>query len=134
VSCDPNDPNKLLYCDQTRLNIPFRHDFKLAGNDRLPYGLEASGTLISFAGNQNASTNNQAGLPTGGSADQSLNVFWMVRAGVFPNAQRTPSVTVPLIESGTKYLKRRNQLDLEGKPIVAWAGRPSSGRSTSIVS
>jgi hypothetical protein len=117
VSCDTNDPNKLLYCDQTKFHIPFRNDFKFAGNYPLPAHFEVSAIYIAYAGNQNASTNSQAGIPTDGSADPSQNVYWVVPANVFPNGQRTQSVTVPLIQPGTQYLKMWKQLDLEVKRI-----------------
>jgi hypothetical protein len=117
VSCDTNDPNKLLYCDQTQLSIPFRHDFKFAGNYPLPAHFEVSAIFIAYAGNQNASTNSQAGIPTDGSADPSQNVYWVVPANVFPNGRRTQSVTVPLITPGVQYLDTWKQLDLEAKRI-----------------
>ena len=117
VSCDTNDPNKLLYCDQTQLSIPFRHDFKFAGNYPLPAHFEVSAIFIAYAGNQSASTNSQAGIPTDGSADPSQNVYWVVPANVFPNGRRTVSVTVPLITPGTQYLDMWKQLDLEAKRV-----------------
>jgi len=108
VTCDQYDPNgstqnDLFYaidflrggrfCDQRKLPIPFRHDFKLAGTLPLPYGFEFSGTIVSFAGNES-------------------QVFWNVPASVFPNRQRTVPVEVPLTAPGTRYLDRWNQLDI----------------------
>ena len=41
VACDGDDPNTFLYCDQSTLDIPFQHNFKLAGSAPLPYGVHA---------------------------------------------------------------------------------------------
>jgi hypothetical protein len=114
VTCDSDNPNgfnqsDLFYaitflrggrfCDERALGIPFRHDYKLAATYPLPYGLEVSGTVVSFAGNQ-------------------LEVEWDVPASRFPRpAGRTEAVRVPLIPPGTSYLKRWNQVDLAAKKI-----------------
>jgi hypothetical protein len=91
VSCDGFDPNTFRYCDQSQLDIPFRHDVKIAGNYRLPLALEAGATMKSYAGNP-------------------LTINWAVPANVFPGG-RTQAVTVALIPPGAKYLERWNQLD-----------------------
>ena len=44
------------------------------------------------------------------------SITWCRRA-LYPNGQRTQALTVNLIEPGTSYLKRWNQLDLEGKRV-----------------
>ena len=38
VTCAGNDPNTFRYCDQTALDIPFRHDFKFNGSYPLIQG------------------------------------------------------------------------------------------------
>ena len=81
------------FCDQRKLPIPFRHDFKLAGTLPLPYGFEFSGTIVSFSGYES-------------------EVIWDVPASVFPNRQRTVRVEVPLTAPGTRYLDRWNQVDI----------------------
>ena len=108
VNCDQENPNGVAsndlyfdisfqrggrYCDERTLDIPFRHDFKLAGTLPLPYGLEFSGTIVSFAGNE-------------------TQVSWNVPASAFPNAQRTAATLVRLTPPGTKYLDRWNQTDI----------------------
>jgi len=84
------------FCDERALGIPFRHDFKLAGTLPLPYGLEFSGTIVSFAGNE-------------------TQVVWDVPASVFPNAQRTAQTLVRLTPPGTLYLDRWSQTDIAFK-------------------
>jgi Carboxypeptidase regulatory-like domain len=111
VSCDQENPNGSAmndlyfdisfqrggrFCDERALGIPFRHDFKLAGTLPLPYGLEFSGTIVSFAGNE-------------------TQVVWDVPASVFPNAQRTAQTLVRLTPPGTLYLDRWNQTDIAFK-------------------
>ena len=95
VSCDQENPNgsamnDLYYdisfqrggrfCDERLLDIPLRHDFKLAGTLPLPYRFEFSGTIVSFAGNE-------------------TQVTWDVPASVFPNGQRTAQTLVARAEA-----------------------------------
>lgn len=111
VTCDQDDPNGSAsndlfsdisfqrggrFCDERRLDIPFRHDFKLAGTLPLPYDFEFSGTIVSFAGNES-------------------QTVWDVPISVFPNRQRTQPVTIRLTPPGTKYLDRWNQVDVAFK-------------------
>lgn len=93
VSCAGFDPNTFRFCDQSALNIPFRHDFKFAGSQPLPFGLSLGATLQSYAGAMEV-------------------VNWAVPASVFPGGQRTQSVTVNLLTPGTSFLPRWNQFDL----------------------
>src|SRR6185503_18110620 len=50
ISCASNDPNTFRYCDQSQLDIPFRHDFKFAGSYPLPLRMQIGATLQSYAG------------------------------------------------------------------------------------
>ena len=45
-------------------------------------------------------------------AGAALSVNWSPAASVFPSGQRTQAVSIKLIPPGTKYLERRNQLDI----------------------
>jgi len=92
VACGSNDPNTIRYCDQSELDIPFRHDFKFNGSYPFPWGMSLGATFQSYAG-----------LP--------LMVNWNVPANLFPGG-RTQSVTVNLVPPGSKYLERWNELDL----------------------
>ncbi|MQA28438.1 MAG: hypothetical protein GEU82_01170 [Luteitalea sp.] len=104
VTCaDLSNPNTFRYCDQTEFDIPFRHNFKLAGSYPLPAGLRVGATFLS-----------NAGAVAGDIANASLAVNWAVPATLFPGG-RTQAVTVGLIPPGSEYLERWNQLDLEVK-------------------
>jgi carboxypeptidase family protein len=92
VACDGDNPNTFRYCDESILDIPFRHDFKFAGSYQLPLDLQLGATLQSYAG-------------------RGLTVSWAVPATLFPGG-RTEALTVALIPPGSNYLKRWNQLDL----------------------
>jgi hypothetical protein len=111
VTCDQENPNGSAsndlyfsisfqrggrFCDERKLDIPFRHDYKIAGTLPLPYGFEFSGTIVSFAGNE-------------------TQVVWDVPTTVFPNGQRTATTLVRLTPPGTKYLDRWNQTDIAFK-------------------
>ncbi len=100
VSCDGDDPNTFLYCDQSELDIPFRNSFKLAGAAPLPFGVELGASFISYAG-------------------EPLAVNWTVPANLFPGG-RTQSVTARLIPPGTKYLKQWNQVDVSFKKVFTF--------------
>ena len=97
VACDGRDPNTFLYCDQSKLDIPFRNNFKLAGSAPLPYGVLLGTSVLSYAGDP-------------------LTVGWVVPTNQFPGG-RTQSVTVPLISPGSKYYKQWTQVDLSLKKM-----------------
>jgi carboxypeptidase family protein len=92
VACAVADPNALRYCDQSQYNMPFQSDFKFAGSQPLPFGVQLGANVASYAGGP-------------------LAVNWSVPANLFPGG-RTQSVTVNLTPPGSKYLKRWNQVDL----------------------
>jgi hypothetical protein len=49
--CDEkSNPNLLLYCDQTKSGIPFRTQFKIAGNVPLSYGIQVGFSFQSLPG------------------------------------------------------------------------------------
>jgi hypothetical protein len=130
VTCDQYDPNKLRFCDQTGETFqqygktstpPFRNDFKISGNYPVGWGVDVSAVFMSYAGKGNSYT----------AQDPSLGVYWVVPASVFPNGQRTRTVTsapillaagtqtqapgVNLIPPNTKFQERWNQLDISAK-------------------
>ena len=50
-NCNIDDPNLNRFCDQTKLDIPFREMFKASGFYPLPLaGIELSGSFMSFPG------------------------------------------------------------------------------------
>jgi hypothetical protein len=143
ITCDQYDPNKLRFCDQTGKTFqeygktsmpPFRNDFKVSGNYPLPYGLEFSAVFMSYAGKGNSYT----------AQDPSLGVYWIVPASVFPNGQRTRSVSsapillaagaqtqapgVNLIPPNSKFEGRWNQLDISAKRTFRFGKKEFQGQ------
>ncbi|OFW29212.1 MAG: hypothetical protein A3H97_07350 [Acidobacteria bacterium RIFCSPLOWO2_02_FULL_65_29] len=111
--CEVQDPNSLRYCDQTKLDIPYLAQFKIAGTYPLPFDVQFSGTWQGWPGVPTG-TNRQDNEYTAASnrvIDPSLNVNYNVSRSLIPNLT-VASVTVPLLEPGTKYLDRWNQVDL----------------------
>jgi hypothetical protein len=103
VTCaDLSNPNTLLNCDQSLLDIPYRHSFKINGSYPLPLGFMVGATMVS----------NPGAVLGNALADPSLATTWSVPTSVFPNAQRTQSVSVRLDVPQTEFLERWNQLDL----------------------
>ncbi len=98
VACAVSDPNALRYCDQSQYDMPFQSDFKFAGSQPLPLGVQLGANFASYAG-------------------QPLAVNWSVPTNLFPGG-RTQSVTVNLVPPGSKYLKRWSQLDLSFHKIL----------------
>ena len=121
VTCDTNDnPNFLRFCDQTGElyqelgqvgKIPYRHEFKLAGSQQLPWGFLAAVSFFSYPG-----SNIDPDGATGPGWAGPLNVLWAVPPALFPGG-RNEAVSVPLIPPGSRYLKRWNQLDLNFKRV-----------------
>jgi hypothetical protein len=104
VTCDTENPNGFRYCDQTGElfqelgsvpTLPFRHEYKLAVVQPLPWQFEGGLSFLSYPG-------------------ELLAVNWAVPAELFPGG-RTAAVTVQLVPPGSKYLERWNQLDLNVK-------------------
>jgi hypothetical protein len=143
VACDQYDPNKLRFCDQTGQTFqqygatstpPFRNDFKLSANYPVGWGVEVSGSFMSFAGKGNSYT----------AQDPSLGVYWTVPATAFPNGQRTRAVvSAPillaagaqtqapgfnLIAPNTSFESRWNQLDLSTKRTFRFRQKEIQGQ------
>jgi hypothetical protein len=87
------NPNTFFQCDESAFGMPFLHDFKINAAVPIVYGFLAGVAFQSFAGRE-------------------LQVNWAVPASVFPNGRRTQTVTVNLVQPGTQYRPRWNQLDL----------------------
>ncbi|MGH3119027.1 MAG: carboxypeptidase regulatory-like domain-containing protein [Gaiellales bacterium] len=101
IDCDVADPNQLRFCDQSVLDMPYRTMFKAAGTYPLPYGFEIGGAFQSYAGGSQDVDNNE----------HWLDVDYLVTPSVLPGLVQS-SVTVPLVQPGTKLLPRMNQLDV----------------------
>jgi hypothetical protein len=137
--CDErSDPNRLLYCDQSKSGLPFRTQFKIAGSVPVAYGITASlsfqslpgylfGTSAQYAltgvsGPSGITTNNP---PNGAGTvwlitpstkytscpGNSASQGCVVGALVDPG-MTVSSLSVPLVPPMTEYGDRINQLDL----------------------
>jgi hypothetical protein len=83
------------YCDQRKFKIPLTNEFKASGSYPLPWGIETSAVLQSYAGTPRV-------------------VTYTVPSALFPGGQ-TNSETVQLNAPGTLFYPRFNQLDLNIK-------------------
>ncbi len=81
------------FCDQRQFHIPFLHEFKLAGNYPLRFGIDVGAVLQSYPGLERVIT-------------------WQPAANLFPNGQRTQAQTIVLNEPGSLFGKRWNQVDV----------------------
>ena len=85
------------FCDEEKFDVPFRSEYKLAGNYPLPYGFDIGAVLQSYAGT-------------------ARTVTWQPAAGLFPApAGRTNTETIILNAPGSLYYPRYNQIDLNVK-------------------
>jgi hypothetical protein len=100
-----SNPNATRYCDQSQYHIPFRTQFKIAGNYALPLGLQVSGTFQSYPGTLSYGNGSTS------TATSWLNVHYIVNKAIAPGLTQTQE-TIPLIPPGSKFLNRWNQLDL----------------------
>ena len=96
------------FCDQRQFDIPWSHEFKLAGSYPLPLGVEVGAVLQSYAGSPRVIT-------------------WQPPATVFPGG-RTNTETVVLTRPGSLYYPRYNQLDLNFKKNFRAASKTFSGQ------
>jgi len=91
------------FCDQREFDIPFLHEFKLAGNYSLPYGLDIGAVLQSFGGLERVIT-------------------WQPAASLYPGG-RTQSQTIVLNEPGSLYGERWDQLDINVKKNIRYGNK-----------
>jgi hypothetical protein len=120
--CEVDDPNSLRYCDLRDLDIPYSSQFKLAGSYPLPAGIQLSGSWQGYPGTVGGTARQDSVYDPALNRipDNSLNVNYnvttaIIRAAGGANSAVTltqPSVTVPLLVPGTKYLDRWNQVDV----------------------
>ena len=123
--CEWEDPNGELgiggggisvngsrFCDQGAYGMPFQTTTKLSGNYVLPYGIEVAGSIRSYAGGMNElSTSSQYGNGS------SLNEVYQVTRNLIPGLTQS-SISIPLIQPGTKHLPRLHQADFRIGKIV----------------
>jgi hypothetical protein len=93
-TCQVQDPNSLLFCNQNDYDIPWNKQFKLSGSYTIPrVGIAASAVIQSTPGLMRTIT-------------------YVVSRAVVPSLTLS-SVTIPLNAPGTSYLERLNLLDLK---------------------
>ena len=85
------------FCDQRNFDMPFRQEFKLAGNYSFPYGIDFGAVMQRFEGLERV-------------------IQWTPPAGLFPGG-RTQSQTIVINEPGSLFTERvgstRHQLQKE---------------------
>jgi hypothetical protein len=89
------------FCDQRPFDMPFLHEFKLAGNYSLKYGIDVGAVLQSYPGLERV-------------------VTWQPAANLFPNGQRTQAQTIILTEPGALYGERWNQVDINVRKTIRY--------------
>jgi len=109
VVCDSqSDPNTFRFCDQSKLGLPLRHEFKVAGSYRLPWDIQANLAYQSYAGRE-LGTNWSISRTTRYAAD--CTGPCMPGALVIPNL--TPaSLVLALVAPGAEYYGQLHQVDI----------------------
>jgi len=122
-----NDPNNFRFCDQSgslfqnfgkNVQIPFRQEFKLAGNLPLWKGFELSAALQSdpeLSKAVNWSITSTTRYPFDCSVPGCTPGALVLPAGV---KLTNPSETIPLVAPGSRYLDRLLQVDLGVRKVV----------------
>ena len=126
VACDSRDnPNTLRFCDQSKLGIPFQHEFKLSWVQPLPARLQAGITLTNWPGGL---TGVRAFAPAGGARFTGLSTNWSLsrttryaadcKGPCTPGALVIPNMTeatlvVPLVAPGEAFTERFMQVSLQ---------------------
>jgi hypothetical protein len=141
--CDEkSNPNLLLYCDQTKSDIPFRTQFKIAGNVPIWWGIQTGVSFQSLPGygyGTGALSGRDGGPtgPTGNPSATQLNtpngsgtVYLITRTTAYTASSpcvakgtctvgqlvdpgiNVASLSVPLIAPNTEFGDRINQLDM----------------------
>jgi hypothetical protein len=107
---NPNQPKSdYHYCDQSKLGIPYRHEFKLSGSYLLPwYGIQANIAFQSYPGLQ---------LPTRWVLSRTTRYPANCKGACTPGGlvvgpnMTLASYTVDLTPPGSDYYDRQNQVD-----------------------
>ena len=92
------------FCDQRDFNMPFQHEFKLAGNYTLPLGVDIGAVVQSFGGLERV-------------------IQWTPAATSFPSGQRTQPQTLILTPPGALFGERWDQLDVNFKKNFRYGNR-----------
>ena len=115
ISGTSNNPQPdFHWCDQSKLDMPFLHEFKIAGSYTLPFvGVQANVALQSYNG-QPLFTRWNIGRTT----TYAANCVGPCRPGqlVVPNMS-LPNYVIDLVAPGQEYYARQNQIDLGFRKI-----------------
>ena len=121
--CDqPENPNRLLFCDAGQYDIPWLHDFKISGTVPLPGGLTLSGSAQFYPAHEvtaGGSTGNFGGTNQGGSTFDDLHTYvgnlrYNTSVADFEalGVTRTQGLTIPLMPPGALFADRLTQIDI----------------------
>ena len=121
--CDqPEDPNRLLFCNAGDYDIPWLHDFKISGMVPLPGGWSLSGSAQFYPAQEIAaggSTDHFGGTNQGGSTFDDIhsyvgNVRYNTTVADFEalGVSRTQGLSIPLMPPGSFFADRLTQIDV----------------------
>lgn len=96
------------FCNQGDFDMPFRHEFKMAGTVPVRWGIDLGAVLQSYAGGERVIT-------------------WAPAANVFPSG-RTRTETIMVNEPGSLYYPRYNQVDFNVKKTFRAGRKTFSGQ------
>ena len=98
------------FCDQAAFDMPFRHEFKMAGSVPVRWGIDLAAVIQSYAGSERVIT-------------------WEPPAGAFASVGgRTRTETVVVTEPGSLYYPRYNQVDFNVKKTFRAGRKTFSGQ------
>jgi hypothetical protein len=115
VNCDSTtNPNSFRFCDQTQLDTPWLHEFKLSGAYPIVFGLQASAAVVSWPGSSRSvnwsiarTTRYTAQTCPASAAAGTCTVGALVIPGLVP-----ASLSVNLIPPNSLFNERWTQADL----------------------
>ena len=121
--CDqPENPNRLLFCNAGDYDIPWLHDFKISGTVPLPGGWAFSGSAQFYPAHEmtaGGSTGLFGGTNQGGSTFDDLqafagNISYPVSIDDFATqgVTRTQGLSIPLMPPGSLFADRLTQIDI----------------------
>jgi hypothetical protein len=127
----PDNPNLLLFCDQSKSDIPWRQQIKVSGALPLPWwGFQVAGTFQGMPGYFLPGGLTQTG-PQPGTINwqivQSTRYAANCPGSCTPGALVIPGMTtaqlvVPLTAGNTQFTNRVNQMDLSGSKSIKLHG------------
>ena len=147
--CDsPDDPNHWLFCDASEYGVPWLQEFKVSGTVPLPGDFSISATFQSYTPREILAIGTYAGATSGGlngggtlwgSLLRLGNVGYRVDTADFPATgqrvngdgslsgemvavDKTSSVFLPTMPSGSTYTDRLNQFDVSFRKIFELPG------------